>query len=87
MKSVRIHRKTGSVTVRSVSTVAKMNGIKPTEVPHLLAAWEELGAVRKRSDGGYDVLKEVPPRDPRAIAIVLRRTAKRPAVEDVVPLS
>lgn len=85
MKSVRLHRPParsghpGSVTVRSVATVAKMNGIKLTDVPDLLAAWEEMGAVRKRPDGGYDVLKEVAPKDPRALGIVLRRTAKRPA--------
>jgi hypothetical protein len=82
MKSVRLHRGRGSVTIRSVSTVAKMNGISPRQVPDLLAAWGEMGAIKKRPDGGFDVLKEVLPKDPRALKIVLRRTAKRPAVEE-----
>lgn len=81
MKSVRLHQGS-TVIIRPTSTVAKMNGIKTKEVPDLLAAWEEMHAVKRRKDGGFDIIKRVAPGDPQAVGIVRRRQMARKIVGD-----
>jgi hypothetical protein len=70
VKSVRYHRQDGHVTIQPVHRTAKQNGIKVKEVPALIEAWRRLGAIKKRPDGGIDIIRFIDPKDPQALALM-----------------
>lgn len=81
MKSVRYHRQDGRVIIQPVHRCAKQNGIKVREVPALIEAWVQMKAVKKRSDGGIDVVRWIDPKDPQALGL-MRKILKEEGVAD-----
>lgn len=61
-----------------VTTVAALNGITVREVPALVAAWQRMGAIKPRPDGGWTVVKHAAPRDPKALRLLAEAPHARP---------
>lgn len=72
MKAVRFHNPDGKVVLQPVNRTALQNGIKVSDVPALISAWEQMGAIRRRPDGGLDVIRFIEPKDPQALAEMRR---------------
>lgn len=72
MKAVRFHNPDGNVVLQPVNRTALQNGIKVSDVPDLISAWEKMGAITRRTDGGLNVIRFIEPKDPEALAEMRR---------------
>jgi len=56
------HRRAGVVT-QTLTALARANGLQTVdEARALIREWERTGKIRRRPDGGYDVLRYVAPK-------------------------
>lgn len=79
MKKVLLFDRNGvfkSATI--VKAVAVANGITVKQVPALIAAWYQMGAVRPRIGGGFYVYKHVPAGDRTALRLLAEAPHAKP---------
>lgn len=52
---------------KPVHVVARINGVRPRQVPALILAWQDMGAIVPRIGGGWIVRRIVAAGDPEAL--------------------
>lgn len=62
-RKVRFHYPDGRrPVVQTLPAFARANGVSVTAARDLLLTWQRDGVIRRRADGGYDVVRYRPPR-------------------------